>query len=61
MSLNLNGDLEGGWLVFPESAGLKVSPPTGAAAVFACSVLHQALPVTRGRRFVLTTFFRQKK
>jgi predicted 2-oxoglutarate/Fe(II)-dependent dioxygenase YbiX len=29
--------------------------------VFSCSVLHEALPVTRGRRFVLTTFFRTKK
>ena len=40
---------------------MKVSPPTGGAAVFSCSVLHEALPVTRGRRFVLTTFFRTKK
>jgi predicted 2-oxoglutarate/Fe(II)-dependent dioxygenase YbiX len=61
VSLNLNDDFEGGELVFPEYSGIKVSPPTGAAAVFSCSVLHQALPVTRGRRFVLTTFFRQKK
>ncbi len=61
VSLNLNDDFAGGELVFPEYAGVKVSPPTGAAAVFSCSVLHQALPVTRGRRFVLTTFFRQKK
>lgn len=61
VSLNLNDDFEGGELVFPEYAGIKVSPPTGAAAVFSCSVLHQALPVTRGRRFVLTTFFRQKQ
>ena len=61
VSLNLNDDFEGGELVFPEYAGVKVSPPTGAAAIFSCSVLHQALPVTRGRRFVLTTFFRQKK
>jgi predicted 2-oxoglutarate/Fe(II)-dependent dioxygenase YbiX len=61
VSLNLNDDFEGGELVFPEYAGVKVSPPAGAAAVFSCSVLHQALPVTRGRRFVLTTFFRQKK
>jgi predicted 2-oxoglutarate/Fe(II)-dependent dioxygenase YbiX len=38
-----------------------VSPPAGAAAVFSCSLLHQVLPVTRGRRFVLTTFFRTKK
>jgi predicted 2-oxoglutarate/Fe(II)-dependent dioxygenase YbiX len=61
VSLNLNDDFEGGELVFPEYAALKVSPPLGAAAVFSCSVLHKALPVTRGRRFVLTTFFRQKK
>ncbi len=61
VSLNLNDDFEGGELVFPEYAGVKVSPPAGAAAVFSCSVLHRALPVTRGRRFVLTTFFRAKK
>jgi 2OG-Fe(II) oxygenase superfamily len=61
VSLNLNDDYEGGELVFPEYSGLKVKPPAGAAAVFSCSVLHEALPVTRGRRFVLTTFFRTKK
>jgi predicted 2-oxoglutarate/Fe(II)-dependent dioxygenase YbiX len=61
VSLNLNDDFEGGELVFPEYSGVKVSPPAGSAAVFSCSVLHEALPVTRGRRFVLTTFFRTKK
>ena len=61
VSLNLNDDFEGGELVFPEYSSLKVSPRAGAAAVFSCSVLHAALPVTRGRRFVLTTFFRTKK
>jgi predicted 2-oxoglutarate/Fe(II)-dependent dioxygenase YbiX len=60
VSLNLNDDFEGGELVFPEYAGVRVSPPAGAAAVFSCSLLHQVLPVTRGRRFVLTTFFRAK-
>ncbi|HZX83512.1 MAG TPA: 2OG-Fe(II) oxygenase, partial [Reyranella sp.] len=60
VSLNLNDDFEGGELVFPEYAGVRVSPPTGGAAVFSCSLLHQVLPVTRGRRFVLTTFFRAK-
>jgi predicted 2-oxoglutarate/Fe(II)-dependent dioxygenase YbiX len=60
VSLNLNDDFEGGALVFPEYAGVQVSPPKGAAAVFSCSLLHGALPVTRGRRFVLTTFFRAK-
>jgi predicted 2-oxoglutarate/Fe(II)-dependent dioxygenase YbiX len=61
VSLNLNDDFEGGELVFPEYSSVRISPPLGAAAVFSCSVLHEALPVTRGRRFVLTTFFRQKK
>lgn len=60
VSLNLNDDFEGGELVFPEYSALKVCPPAGAAAVFSCSLLHEALPVTRGRRFVLTTFFRAK-
>lgn len=60
VSLNLNDDFEGGELVFPEYAGVRVSPPVGAAAVFSCSLLHQVLPVRRGRRFVLTTFFRAK-
>jgi hypothetical protein len=60
VSLNLNDDFEGGELVFPEYAAVRVSPPAGGAAVFSCSLLHQVLPVTRGRRFVLTTFFRAK-
>ena len=61
VSLNLNDDFEGGELAFPEYAGIRVSPPLGGAAVFSCSLLHVALPVTRGRRFVLTTFFRHKQ
>ena len=61
VSLNLNDDFEGGELSFPEYAGVRVSPPPGGAAVFSCSLLHVALPVTRGRRFVLTTFFRHKQ
>jgi predicted 2-oxoglutarate/Fe(II)-dependent dioxygenase YbiX len=60
VSLNLNDDFEGGELVFPEYAGVRVSPPPGGAAVFSCSLLHKVLPVTRGRRYVLTTFFRAK-
>ncbi|WP_170921053.1 2OG-Fe(II) oxygenase [Enhydrobacter aerosaccus] len=61
VSLNLNDDFDGGELVFPEFSAVKAKPPAGAAAVFSCGLLHEALPVTRGRRFVLTTFFRQKK
>jgi predicted 2-oxoglutarate/Fe(II)-dependent dioxygenase YbiX len=60
VSLLLNDDFEGGELIFPEYSGVKVSPPKGAAAVFSCSLLHRVVPVTRGRRFSLTTFFRAK-
>ena len=60
VSLNLNDDFEGGELVFPEYAGVRVVPPPGAAAVFSCSLLHEVKPVTRGRRFALTTFFRAR-
>jgi hypothetical protein len=32
-------------------------PPAGGGVVFSCSLLHEALPVTEGRRFGLFTFF----
>lgn len=57
MSLNLNDDYDGGELRFPEYGPHLYRPDKGAAAVFSCSLLHEALPVTRGRRLVLTTFF----
>ena len=37
-------------------ATTATSRPTGAAVVFACSLLHEALPVTRGQRFALLSF-----
>lgn len=57
MSLNLNDDYEGGALRFPEYSQDLYRPPAGGACVFSCSLLHEALPVTRGRRFTMTTFF----
>ena len=56
VSLNLNDDFEGGELIFPEYSVHKYKMPAGAAAVFAVSLLHEALPVTRGQRWVLTSF-----
>ena len=57
LTLNLNSDeYEGGELMFPEYGAYRYKPPAGAAAVFACSLLHEALPVTRGRRFALLSF-----
>jgi predicted 2-oxoglutarate/Fe(II)-dependent dioxygenase YbiX len=32
-------------------------PRTGEAVLFSCSLQHQALPVTKGRRFALLSFF----
>jgi predicted 2-oxoglutarate/Fe(II)-dependent dioxygenase YbiX len=57
VSLNLNThEYEGGNVMFPEFSDDHFSPPAGAAAVFSASLLHEALPVTRGRRYVLLTF-----
>jgi predicted 2-oxoglutarate/Fe(II)-dependent dioxygenase YbiX len=58
MSLNLNtGDYEGGQLKFPEYGPDLYRPDAGDAVIFSCYLVHEALPVTRGRRFVLLTFF----
>jgi predicted 2-oxoglutarate/Fe(II)-dependent dioxygenase YbiX len=57
LSLNLNtGDYDGGALRFPEYGPELYLPPRGGAVVFSSSLLHEATPVTRGRRFVLLTF-----
>ena len=57
LTLNLNSDeYDGGELMFPEYGDYRYKPATGAAVVFACSLLHEALPVTRGQRFALLSF-----
>ncbi len=61
MSLNLNtGDYEGGHIIFPEFGPQHYQAPRGGCVVFSCSLLHEALAVTRGRRFALFTFFAGK-
>ena len=58
MSLNLNtGEYEGGQLRFPEFGRDLYEAEAGGAVVFSCNLLHEALPVTRGRRFAVFTFF----
>ena len=58
MTLNLNtGDYEGGTLWFPEFGRQLYEAEAGAAVVFSCSLLHEALPVIAGRRFGVFTFF----
>jgi peroxiredoxin len=57
VTINLNaGDYEGGDLNFPEYGPRTYRAPTGGAIVFSCSLLHQAMPVTEGRRFCFLPF-----
>ena len=56
VSINLNGDYDGGDLRFPEFGDRTYRPPPGGACVFSCSVLHEATPVTRGERFAFLPF-----
>jgi predicted 2-oxoglutarate/Fe(II)-dependent dioxygenase YbiX len=57
VTINLNAeDYEGGDLVFPEFGPRTYRAPTGGAVVFSCSLLHAALPVTRGRRYAYLPF-----
>jgi predicted 2-oxoglutarate/Fe(II)-dependent dioxygenase YbiX/peroxiredoxin len=57
VTINLNAeDYEGGDLRFPEFGPRSYRAATGGAIVFSCSLLHEAQPVTKGRRFAFLPF-----
>lgn len=57
LSVNLDAARhEGGAFRFPEFGDHDIAPPTGAALVFSCSLLHEVRPVTAGTRYAMTTF-----
>ncbi|WP_395015978.1 2OG-Fe(II) oxygenase [Dongia sp.] len=57
VTVNLNSDeYEGGELTFPEYGRTIFKPPVGGAVVFSCSLLHRALPVTKGKRYAFLPF-----
>jgi predicted 2-oxoglutarate/Fe(II)-dependent dioxygenase YbiX len=56
LTLNLNEDYDGGELRFPEYGPDRYRPSAGEALIFSGAHLHEVLPVTRGRRFVLLSF-----
>jgi peroxiredoxin len=57
VTLNLNAEeYDGGELRFPEFGSRTYKPPTGGTVIFSCSLLHEALPVTRGARYVFLPF-----
>jgi predicted 2-oxoglutarate/Fe(II)-dependent dioxygenase YbiX len=56
-SINLDREaFEGGELRFPEFGDQRYQPETGMAICFSCSLLHEALEVTQGSRYVLMAF-----
>ena len=56
VTINLNEGYEGGGLRFPEFGDQRYRTAAGGAIVFSCSLLHEATPVTRGRRFAALSF-----
>ncbi len=56
VTVNLNDDFEGGDLRFPEFGPRTYRAPAGGAIIFSCSLLHEATPVTKGRRFAFLPF-----
>ncbi|RAK52270.1 2OG-Fe(II) oxygenase [Phenylobacterium deserti] len=56
-SINLNDSFEGGDLRFPEFGPATYRPPVGGSCVFGCGLLHEATPVTSGRRYAFLPFF----
>jgi predicted 2-oxoglutarate/Fe(II)-dependent dioxygenase YbiX len=57
VSINLNTHAyEGGELRFPEYDDGGYSAPAGGAMIFSASLLHEAAPVTQGRRYVILSF-----
>jgi predicted 2-oxoglutarate/Fe(II)-dependent dioxygenase YbiX len=57
VTINLNAEeYEGGDLRFPEFGPRLYRASTGGAVVFSCSLLHEATPVTRGKRYAFLPF-----
>ena len=56
VSVHLNDDYDGGELVFPEFGPKTYRGATGSAIIFSCSLMHEVLPVRRGRRFAFLPF-----
>jgi predicted 2-oxoglutarate/Fe(II)-dependent dioxygenase YbiX len=57
VSINLNAEgFDGGGVMFPEYSDTVYNPPTGGALIFSCSILHEALPITGGKRYAFLPF-----
>jgi peroxiredoxin/predicted 2-oxoglutarate/Fe(II)-dependent dioxygenase YbiX len=56
ISVNLNGDFDGGEVSFPEYNRRGHKAPPGWAVIFPCAILHAVSQVTRGRRYAFLPF-----
>lgn len=56
VTINLNDEFDGGELRFPEFGTRTYRAEPGGAIVFGCGLLHEATPVTRGRRYAFLPF-----
>lgn len=56
VSIELNDDYTGGGLVFPEYSDDRWRAPMGGGVAFSCSLMHEAVAVSEGTRYVLLAF-----
>jgi predicted 2-oxoglutarate/Fe(II)-dependent dioxygenase YbiX len=56
VSIELNDDYVGGGLVFPEYSDDRWRAPMGGGLAFSCSLMHEAVAVESGTRYVLLVF-----
>ncbi len=56
-SFNLNRDYDGCEVVFPEFGNTRYKAPEGGAVIFSTGILHEVMPVTRGKRYAFIPFF----
>lgn len=57
VTINLNSDAyDGAELRFPEFGDALYKPPSGAAIVFSCSLLHEVMGMRSGSRYALLAF-----
>ena len=56
VSINLNGDFDGGEVNFPEYSPRGIKAPPGWCVVFPAAILHAVSRVGRGRRYAFLPF-----
>jgi hypothetical protein len=55
--LQLNNEFEGGGLRLKEYGDKLYVPPVRSAIIFPCMCYHEVVPIQKGRRFVIISFF----